>query len=188
MRKPAGPIAVVLSVAMLLHGAPALAQAPPAQAPPQAPPASTTTPPASKTPQTPPSTDRLDRIREGVKHESALKLEDGKQMLYVEIIGKFPTWVDMTKGYDLLHGPAGGGNPMSHQEFLGMVTPREMHSSGGITAPEILTMALVNYFGQKAIVKGLQALDKSRDRKKIAEISARIDAELAALAALRGGK
>jgi hypothetical protein len=177
---------------MLLQGAPALAQAPPSQAPPQAPPpASTTTPPAPKTTQTPPSPDRLDRIREGVQHESALKLEDGKRMLYVEVIGKWPTWVDMTKGYDLMHGPAGGGNPMSHAEFLGMVTPREMHSSGGITAPEILTMALVNYFGQKAIAKGLQELDKSRDRKKIAGIRAQIDAELAALAALavlKGGK
>ena len=65
-----------------------------------------------------------------------------------------------------------------------MVTPKEMYGSGGISAPEVLTMALVNYFGKKAIEKGLKEIGQTRDQKKIAEIRARIDAELAAL---RGG-
>jgi hypothetical protein len=100
-------------------------------------------------------------------------------MIYVEVIAKWPTFAEITKNYDLLNGPTGGGNPMSHQEFLNMVTPKEMYGSGGISAPEVLTMALVNYFGKKAITKGLKEIGETRDQKKIAEIRARIDAELA---------
>jgi hypothetical protein len=84
-----------------------------------------------------------------------------------------------------MNGPTGkGGNPMSHAEFLGLVTPRNMYGSGGIQAGEVLTMALVNYFGQKIIKKGLEEMREARDAREIAEIRARIDRELAAL---RGG-
>jgi len=182
MRKPAGPVVAALSVTLLLQSVPAAAQTPPAQAPP--PPASTTsttTPPASQAPSVSLSADQLARIRQALTHESALKLENGQMMIYVEVIAKWPTFAEITKNYDLLNGPTGGGNPMSHQEFLNMVTPREMYGSGGISAPEMLTMALVNYFGKKAITKGLKEIGETRDQKKIAEIRARIDAELAAL-------
>ena len=102
-------------------------------------------------------------------------------MIYVEVIGKWPTFAEIAKGYDLMNGPTGGGNPMSHQEYLNMVTPKELYGSGGISAPEVLTMALVNYFGQKYISKGLKEISQTRDQKKIEEIRTRIDAELAAL-------
>lgn len=177
MRKPAGLIALALSGTLLLQSAPVSAQTPPAQVPPPGP----STTPASQAPPITLSADQLARIRQAVTRESSLKLENGQMMIYVEVVAKWPTFADITKNYDLMHGPAGGGNPMSHSEFLSMVTPREMYGSGGISAPEVLTMALVNYFGKKAITKGLKEIGETRDQKKIAEIRARIDAELAAL-------
>jgi hypothetical protein len=171
----------ILSLAALLGAGPAWAQTA-AQTPPPAP----TTPQApEQAPSEPLSADHLARIRQGLTHESALKLENGQMMIYVEVIAKWPSFAEVAKGYDLLHGPTGGGNPMSHQEFLNMVTPQEMYGSGGISAPEVLTMALVNYFGQKAIAKGLKEISQTRDQKKIDQIRAQIDAELAAI---RGGK
>ena len=183
MTKPRASVRLALSVTMLLNAGIAGAQtAPPSQTPPPA----QTAPPAptpSPTP-TPPPPDNLDRIRRGLAHESSIKLDNGQMKIYVEVIAQWPSFAEMAKGYDLMNGPTGWGNPMSHQEFLNMVTPKEMYGSGGISAPEVLTMALVNYFGKKAIEKGLKEIGQTRDQKKIAEIRARIDAELAAL---RGG-
>ena len=145
----------------------------------------TTTPAQTSAPTPPLTPDQLERIREAVNRPSTLKLDNGQLRFYVEIVARWPTWAEMTKGYDLLNGPTGKGNPMSHSEMLGMLTPREMYGSGGISAPQMLTMALVNYFGQKAIKKSLKEISEARNEKEIREIRAQIDRELAAL---RGGK
>jgi hypothetical protein len=136
-------------------------------------------------PQTPPSPDNLNRIREGLKRPNVLKM-DGQPRIYVDIFGKWPTFAEMTKGYDLINGPTGNvGNAMSHQEFLGMVTPKEMVGSGGVSPGEILTMAAVNYVGQKLVALGIEKLGNAKKDKKLTAIQTQIDRELAAL---RGGK
>jgi len=178
MRSAALRVPPFALVALLGLGGAAWAQT--SQTPPPPPPAST----SSSSEQAPPTTlspESLARIRQGLTRESALKLENGQMMIYVEVIAKWPTFAEIAKGYDLMNGPTGKGNPMSHQEFLEMVTPKEMYGSGGITAPEMLVMALENYFGQKYISKGLKEISETRDQKKIDQIRARIDAELAAL-------
>jgi len=118
---PGGPLAPLSNV---------YAQA--AQQPP--PPTSTTTSTQTQTtdPKTPPPPDDLARIREGLLRPSVLKM-DGQPRIYVNIFGKWPTFAEMTKGYDLMNGPTGTPhNAMSHQEFLGMMTPKEMAGSGGV--------------------------------------------------------
>ena len=136
-------------------------------------------------PPPPPAPANLAKIRDAVNRPPTLKIEEGQLRIYVEVIAKWPSFAEMVKGVDLMNGPTNGGNPMTHKEFLNMVTPKEMYSSVGIRPGEVLTMALVNYFGQKAIKKGLEEIRQARDAKEIAEIRARIDRELAAL---RGGR
>jgi hypothetical protein len=147
---------------------------------------SSRTPPAGSQSQAPPPPDNLERIREAVSRPPALKIENGQLRIYVQVIANWPSFAEKTKGYDWINGPTGMGNPMSHQEFLSMVTPKDMYSSGGGIKPvEMLQFALVNYLGQAVIKKGLEEIRKARDEREIEEIRARIDRELAAL---RGGK
>ncbi|HXT69060.1 MAG TPA: hypothetical protein VN700_04875 [Vicinamibacterales bacterium] len=141
-----------------------------------------TTTPAVQAPERPID---LDRIREGVTKPPQLIIDDGKLKIYVEVIAKWPRFSDLVKGYDLRNGPTARGNPMTHAEFLQMVTPREMYGSGGIRATEMFQMALVNWAGKALIKKGLEAIGNARNEREIAEIRARIDRELAAL---RGGR
>jgi hypothetical protein len=82
-----------------------------------------------------------------------------------------------------MNGPTPRGNPMTHAEFLNMVTPREMYSSAGIKPTEILQMALVNWVGKALISKGLAEIANAKSQREIEEIRARIDRELAALRA-----
>lgn len=130
--------------------------------------------------QSPPP-DNLERIREAVSHPPAIRIENGQLRIYVEVIGSWPSFAEFTKGYDFMNGPTGYGSPMSHQEFLAMVTPQDMYSTVGIKPEEILTMAVVNYVGAWAINKGLTKLASYRKNKQMREIQAQIDADLAAI-------
>jgi hypothetical protein len=127
------------------------------------------------------SPESLQRIREAVSRPPALKIENGQLKIYVEVIGNWPTFAQASKGYDFINGPTGrGANPMSHQEFLSMVTPRDMYGTAGIKPGEIATMAAVNVVGQWAISKAIAKIANYSKQKQMRDIQAQIDAELAA--------
>lgn len=124
----------------------------------------------------------LARIRAAVKREPVLKIEDGQLRIYVEVIANWPSFTEFSRGFDYLHGPTGlDANPMSHQEFLNMVTPHDMYSSAGIKPAEIATMAAVNVAGQWAIAKAINKIGAYRKEKQMRDIQEKIDAALAAI-------
>jgi len=127
-----------------------------------------------------PPPDNLARIREAVSRPTVLKVENGQLRIYVEVIGNWPSFAEISKGYDLMNGPT-GRSAVSHNELFAGSTPKEMYGSGGIQVGEMLTMAAVNYVGQWAIIKGLTALSKARSERELREIREQIDRELAAI-------
>jgi len=139
-------------------------------------------PSVSQAPTQPPN---LDRIRDGVSRPPQIVIDDGRLRIYVEIIAKWPRFDELVKNYDLRNGPTPRGAVMSHQEFLQMVTPKEMYSTAGIRPTEMLQIALTNWVGKALVKRGLEAIANARSEREINEIRARIDRELAAL---RGGR
>ena len=129
----------------------------------------------------PPTPAQVERIQRALDQPSGLKLDERQLRFYLEIVQRLPTFAEYARGYDFLNGPTTGGNPMSHQEFLRMVTPKEMYSSAGITASEQVQFALTNYVGQALIRKALEELKQARDQHQIQAIRDRIDRELDAL-------
>lgn len=160
--------ALTVALAVLLSGAPALASQ------------TASTPPAQTGASSAESRD-LDKIKNALSAPPALKLDDDKLRFYIQIIARQPRFEDFIGTYDLKYGPVRGA-PMTHQEFLNMVTPKELYGSGGITAPELLQFALVNWLGQAIIKKGLEELREARTEAQRRAIRERIDRELAALA------
>ncbi len=126
----------------------------------------------------------LARIRKGLSADVTFKLDDRQLRYYVQILAKQQTFSQFTKGYDWKNGATRGGNPMTHQEFVNMVTPKEMYSSAGITPTDLLQFSLTNWLGQALIKKALNDITKARTERELREIRTRIDRELAAL---RGG-
>jgi hypothetical protein len=141
--------------------------------------------PPQTTTQAPSVPPNVERIRDRVNTPPTLIINDGQLRIYVEVIAKWPTFKEYAKDYDFLHGPAPARGAMSHGEFLGMVTPKELYGSGGISAGELLQGAVVNWLGQLVIKKGLKEISEARNSDEIAKIRARIDRELEAL---KGGK
>ena len=137
---------------------------------------------ASKPPtQAPDVPQNVDRIRDRVNTPPTLIITDGQLRIYVEVIAKWPTFYEYTKGTDFLKGPAGGRGAITHNEMMGSLTPKELYGSGGISAGELLQGAVVNWLGQLVIKKGLKEISEARSSDEIAKIRARIDRELEAL-------
>jgi hypothetical protein len=123
----------------------------------------------------------LTRIKHALDASPTLKLDDSQLRYYVKILAKQTDFRDFMNGYDFVNGPTRRGNPMSHSEFLSMVTPKEMNSSGGITAIETLQFAFTNWLGQSLVKKAIEDLRNAKNEHEIQEIRDRIDRELASL-------
>ncbi len=125
------------------------------------------------------------RIKTALDRPIRVKIDDGKVRFYTETIAPGgPSFKELSANFNLRFGPVPGAG-MTHQEFLGMVTPRELYGSGGIKPLEILEWGLVNHVGWWAIRKLYKELSEATDERRIKSIRDQIDRELAAL---RGGK
>jgi hypothetical protein len=170
---------------LLFPGSVAAGQQQGASAPPAS---STTSTPAAATPsiaQVPGTpTQEVDLVKRGLSQRVFLNLKPELLRVYTRIDAKAPrTFSDYAKGYDFWNGPTKGGNPMSHQEFVNMVTPKELYGSGGIKATELLQFAFTNWLAQTVVRRGLEELKEAKSEKEAREIRERIDRELAILKA-----
>ena len=129
----------------------------------------------------PPTPSEVARMQRILDQPQGLKLDERQLRFYLEIVQRLPTFAEYARGYDFLNGPTTGGNPMSHQEFVRLVTPKEMFSSAGFTANEQVQIALTNYVGQALIRKAVEELKQAHSASQIQAIRERIDRELDAL-------
>jgi len=136
--------------------------------------------PASES-SSPITAEDLNRVRKALETPSTLNLDENRLRYYVRILARKASIMDLMSGYDFRNGPTRRGNPMSHQEFLALVTPREMQSSGGITAMETLQFAFTNWLAQTLVKKAVEDLRTATSEREVQEIRNRIDRELAAL-------
>jgi hypothetical protein len=171
-RRWRSPIVGGLVMFSLLSGSPARGQQTAPAAPQPGP------EPAVTVPITPGD---LARIRRALDSEPAVRMDDEQLRFYVQILAKQPSFAEFVKGYDFKQGPTRRGNPMTHSEFVAMVTPKEMQSSVGITARETLEFALTNWLSQTLIKRAFEDLQKAKDEREVQEIRDRIERELAAL-------
>lgn len=144
--------------------------------------AQTTPPPAPPASELPID---LSRIRMGLEQPaSASKFDDGRLRFFAGTNEKAPSFKELTLGFNLFAGPVPGAG-MTHQEFLDMVTPKYLHSSGGIKAMETLEWGVVNYAAVWTVKRLYKELAEAKTALRKRQIQEQIDRELAAL---RGGK
>ncbi|HEU4937204.1 MAG TPA: hypothetical protein VFT39_12160 [Vicinamibacterales bacterium] len=149
-----------------------------AGAPQERPPASTAAPPADVSHATPngapPSTDAddelpvsVDRIRRKLSEPPALKVKTEGNVFRVEVLGRKPTIEDIL-GPDYLKGPmpavAGG---MTHQEFLDLVTPKDVQGYAAFSNKEAAMVAATSFALKWAVLKAIQKYqDAKADRDR----------------------
>ena len=126
----------------------------------------------------------LDKIRERVYAKTPVIFMDRDTMrIYVNTVAPFPKFSDIVGSFDLFNGPTPYAS-MSHNEMVAMSRPKDMYSSGGITAGDMLRFAALSYVEGKAfeiLRKAAVWMRTAKTEAERKEIQARIERELAAL-------
>jgi hypothetical protein len=148
--------------------------------PPQQPPASAATP-RQQTPALNPNDlpVSIDRIQRALQQPPAIQLKEKRPIFRVEVFGKKPTIEDVL-GEKFWEGPTPYGG-MTHQEFLNMVTPKELQPYAGFTAGKAMVVAATTIAFQWALQNAIRKYhDAKEERAKEAARKEVLDA-LAAL-------
>jgi hypothetical protein len=125
---------------------------------------------------------QMEKIKRALTSPDVLRRADDRLRFYMEIVARQPNFQDFIGSTDLKNGPVAGA-PMTHQDFLNMVTPKQMYSQAGIKPTDLLQFALFNVAAHAAIDK-IKEMRAANEYERVQAIRAQIDKELAAL---RGG-
>src|SRR5689334_19263113 len=144
------------------------------QQPQTSPPPAASSPPTSQQPSARPMADEssgalpvsLDRIRDRLSSPPAFKPEDQPFVFRVEVLGRKLTIEDIL-GPDYLKGPmpavAGG---MTHQEFLNLVTPKDVQGYAAFSNGQAATVAATSFAFQAGIWALQKAMHKYAEAKQ----------------------
>ena len=105
----------------------------------------------------------LDRIQRALARPPALKLETKRPVFRVEVFGRNPTIEDIL-GPDFLRGPVPYGG-MTHNEFLNMVTPRDVQGYAAFSNKQAVTVAATSFALQWALRQALQKYNDARQER-----------------------
>jgi len=104
----------------------------------------------------------LDRIRRALSRPPSIRLKGDRVVFRVEVIGRRPTIEDIL-GPDYLKGPVPASGGMTHQEFLNMVTPKDVQGYAAFSNGEGLAVAATSIALQWTLLK---AIDKYKEAKQ----------------------
>jgi hypothetical protein len=121
----------------------------------------------------------VDKIRTALNRPQ-LRINDQHLRFYVEVRPAPKTFMTLVGNFDLMKGAVPGA-AATGRDLATMMTPREMYSSAGITATDMLQFAATNFAAQALIRRAVDEIRNAKDQKQVAEIRAKIDRELTAL-------
>ena len=111
------------------------------------------------------NTDRLPidiyKIQRALAKPPAIKLETQRSVFRMEIFGRRPTIEDIL-GRDFLKGPTPAG-AMTHQEFLNLVTPKDVQGYAAFSNKQGLTVAATSLALQWALQKAIQKFNDAKE-------------------------
>ena len=109
----------------------------------------------------------LDRIQKGVTRPQGIKLTEDRKVFRVEVFGNKPSIIDIL-GPDYLKGPVPYSG-MTHQEFLNMVTPKDVQGYAAFSNGQGMVVAATSIALQWALQKAMDKYKQARnDRAKAA--------------------
>lgn len=106
----------------------------------------------------------LDRIQRALAKTPVLKFdEEQKPVFRVQVFGEKPT-IEEILGEDFGKGPVPYGG-MTHQEFLNMVTPKDVQGYAAFSNKEGAVVAATSFLLQWTLQKALVKYRESRDER-----------------------
>jgi hypothetical protein len=121
----------------------------------------------------------LERIQRRLARQPAIRPESSRALYRVEVFGRKPT-IDEILGPDWRRGPTPAG-PMTHQEFLNLVTPKDVQGYAAFSNREGMVVAATSFALQWAVKQALQKLADARTNRQKDAAQKEVDDALAAL-------
>jgi hypothetical protein len=103
----------------------------------------------------------LYKIQRALAKPPRIKLETQRSVFRIEIFGRRPTIEDIL-GRDFLKGPTPAG-AMTHQEFLNLVTPKDVQGYAAFSNKQGLTVAATSLALQWALQKAIQKFNDAKE-------------------------
>jgi hypothetical protein len=108
----------------------------------------------------------VDRIRQKLSEPPAIKVKTQGTVFRVEVLGRKPTIEDIL-GPDYLKGPVPASGGMTHQEFLDLVTPKDVQGYAAFSNKEAATVAITSFALQWALQKAIHKFQEAKaDRER----------------------
>jgi hypothetical protein len=107
----------------------------------------------------------LDRIQQALARTPKLRFDQNDRPLFqVEVFGEKPTLDDIL-GPNWATGPSKYGG-MTHQEFLDLVTPRDVQGAAAFSNKEAATVAATSFLLQWTLQKAIRKYQESQDTRE----------------------
>ena len=121
----------------------------------------------------------VDRIQRVLSKPRAINPEGTRPIFRIEVFGRKPTIAEIL-GPDYLKGPAMAG-PLTHQEFLNMVTPKDVQGYAAFDNKQGMIVAATSFALQWALRQAIQKFDDARTARQKEAARKEVDEALAAL-------
>jgi hypothetical protein len=106
----------------------------------------------------------IDRIQEALAKTPKLRFDEQEKPVFrVQVFGDKPTIEDIL-GPDFARGPVKYG-AMTHQEFLDMVTPKDVQGYAAFSNKEAATVAATSFLLQWTLQKAIQKYNETKDER-----------------------
>lgn len=121
----------------------------------------------------------IERIQRRLSRPPAIRPDSTRPVFRVQVIGRSPT-IDEILGPNWRRGPV-PARSMSHQEFLNMVTPRDVQGYAAFDNRQALMVAATSFALQWGLRQAMQKLDDARSERQREAAQREVDQALAAL-------
>ena len=121
----------------------------------------------------------IEKIQRALAREPAIRITEQRGVFRVEVFGRKPTIEDIL-GPDYHRGPAPYGG-MTHQEFLNMVTPKDVQGYAAFDNKQGAIVAATSFAFEYALAKAIKKFQEAKRAREQEEARREVEAALAAL-------
>lgn len=121
----------------------------------------------------------IDKIQRALSREPAIRVTEQRGVFRVEVFGRKPS-IEEILGPDFHRGPVAYGG-MTHQEFLNMVTPKDVQGYAAFDNTQGAVVAITSFAFQYALAKAIKKFHEAAREREREEARQEVAEALAAL-------
>ena len=121
----------------------------------------------------------FEKIQRALEREPAIRVEERGTKFRVEIFGTKPT-IEEILGPEFWRGPVAYGG-MTHQEFLNMVTPKDVQGYAAFDNKQGAVVAITSFAFQYALAKAIKKFNEAKKEREREEARQEVAEALEAL-------